>query len=110
MRHHPCSPFGRISKAVSAASIGLALGVVATPFAAARSHRFPDADSIGLRHSIAEPDRLARSHGHANHIGIPLPFSGDDTRRDGQSDPGSIGDAEPHGPTVAKSRGGERTA
>ena len=73
MRHHPCSPFGRISKAVSAALIGLALGMVATPFAAAVPLVPRRRQVIGLRYSIAEPDRLARSHGHANRIGVPSP-------------------------------------
>jgi hypothetical protein len=48
MRHHPYSAFGRIYKAVSAAAIGLALSMVAAPFAAAdpvdsqhRRHRHP---------------------------------------------------------------------
>ena len=35
MRHHPGSPFGRICKPVSAALLGVVLGLVASPFAAA---------------------------------------------------------------------------
>jgi hypothetical protein len=59
MRHHRRSPFGRISKAVSAALIGLALGMVATPFAAADPIGSPTPTASSAASDAASPSPTA---------------------------------------------------
>jgi hypothetical protein len=55
MRHHPYSAFGRIYKAVSAAAIGLALSMVAAPFAAADPVGSPTPSASASETASASP-------------------------------------------------------